>query len=381
MVKYVKGNFFDYNADIRVNTVNCVGVMGAGVALQFKKKYPRMYEEYVNECLNGRVKIGLPHVWQENDIFSNGNLTIINFPTKDHWKKPSEYEYLEKGLIWLKNYLSTKKDSTITLPALGCGHGGLDWEIVKGMINLHLDDLSTTILVFEPESSVKIDEEKVSETFLQENDILRFLPNEKKYPNKLKGRSATIIFIKGDEHIFQHKILSIVVNSKADDREKNALLRCIDVLPLDSITYALGFNSSFEIDIARTFLEKGAKVILFLPYGILKLKVRKDLIPYWNEQFVTLVTSASPNQEWKINHSIDVLKMRIKLSDAILISNHELNSIQKFEKDFTESHNPVFYINYWNHTNEFYNRISAKKIGRDKITNQPNVVPIIEELV
>ena len=149
---------------------------------------------------------------------------------------------------------------------------------------------------------------------------------------------------------------------------------------MNNITYALGFNSSFEIDIARNFLEKGAKIILFLPYGILKLKVRKDLVPYWNEQLVTLVTSANPNQEWKINHSVEALKLRIKLSDAILISNHELNSIQKIEKDFTESHNPVFYINYWNHTNEFYNRISAKKIGRNRITHEPNMVPIIENL-
>ena len=62
------------------------------------------------------------------------NIEIINFPTKDHWKNPSEYEYIEKGLIWLSNYLKEKDTLTLTLPALGCGHGGLDWIIVKKLI-------------------------------------------------------------------------------------------------------------------------------------------------------------------------------------------------------------------------------------------------------
>ena len=81
-----------------------------------------MFIEYQKACQNKEVQPGKPHVWQDNDIFSK--TTIINFPTKVHWKNPSEYEYIEKGLIWLKNYLSDKGNSTLTLPALGCGHGG-----------------------------------------------------------------------------------------------------------------------------------------------------------------------------------------------------------------------------------------------------------------
>ena len=94
MITFVEGNFFDFEADIRVNTVNCVGIMGAGVALQFKNKYPRMFEEYARECSLGKVKIGKPHVWNDNEMFSLSP-TIINFPTKDDWKKPSEYEFIE----------------------------------------------------------------------------------------------------------------------------------------------------------------------------------------------------------------------------------------------------------------------------------------------
>ncbi|MCV5888710.1 hypothetical protein OFN71_36430, partial [Escherichia coli] len=74
---------------------------------------------------------------------------------KNHWRKPSEYEYIEDGLIWLSNYLKNKEGLTITLPALGCGHGGLDWERVKKLITKYLKETSNNILVFEPEASKK----------------------------------------------------------------------------------------------------------------------------------------------------------------------------------------------------------------------------------
>lgn len=85
MIEFVEGDFFDFDADIRINTVNCVGVMGAGVALLFKNKYPKMYKEYVRQCKNNEISPGNPTVWKEGDMFSI-SLEIINFPTKDHWK-------------------------------------------------------------------------------------------------------------------------------------------------------------------------------------------------------------------------------------------------------------------------------------------------------
>ena len=175
MMKFVKDDFFDYDADIMVNTVNCVGVMGAGVALLFKNKFPEMFKDYSNACAKGEVQPGKPHVWKENNMFSK--VTIINFPTKMHWKNPSKYEYIEDGLIWLKKYLSGNKNSTVTLPALGCGHGGLDWKIVRNMITKYLGNLKANILVFEPESSTnsKLTNELI-ET-LNENDIQRLQPS------------------------------------------------------------------------------------------------------------------------------------------------------------------------------------------------------------
>lgn len=104
--------------------------MGAGVALVFKNKYPEMYKEYVKDCRNGLIKPGNPTIWSEGDMFSK-QTHIINFPTKDHWRNKSEYSYVEDGLKWMQAYLKDVQGKTITLPALGCGHGGLDWNIVK----------------------------------------------------------------------------------------------------------------------------------------------------------------------------------------------------------------------------------------------------------
>ena len=83
MIEFVKGDFFGYTADIRANTVNYVVVMGAGVALLFKNKFPKMYEEYLRECNQGKVKIGFAHVWKYDEIFNSTGVTIINCPTKD----------------------------------------------------------------------------------------------------------------------------------------------------------------------------------------------------------------------------------------------------------------------------------------------------------
>jgi O-acetyl-ADP-ribose deacetylase (regulator of RNase III) len=380
MIEYVNGNFFDHDADIRINTVNCVGVMGAGVALQYKKKYPDMYKEYLSECQQEKVLIGKPHVWRENKMFEDKSITIINFPTKKHWKNPSEYSYVEEGLKWLQQFLSDKDSSTITLPALGCGHGGLDWSRVKPMIEYYLGDLKSKILVFEPYVSIQGDQEQLSEEYLKEIGITQILPHDSNFPNRLKGRSSASLFIKGDQSKLEKKILSIIVDSKPDVREREAVLRCIEVIPEGDFVFLLGFNSSFEIDIAKVLMKKHAKMIIILPIGIAQLKIRKDVQPFWNENNITLISLDPPKQTWKVNQSISALKFRIKMSDAILIANHELGSISKFENELSESRSTIFYINYWEDTKDFYQRLSARKIGRNRQTHSPNIAPIVDVL-
>lgn len=379
MITFVSGNFFDYDAHLRVNTVNCVGVMGAGVALQFKNKFPKMYEEYVKECNLGRVKIGKPHVWKDNEIF-NSSPIIINFPTKDDWKKPSEYEYVDKGLIWLKEFLNEKDNCTITIPALGCGHGGLQWDRVKRMIEDYLGDLKANILVFEPSSSVAENLGVEDIAMLKAKEILRLLPGDTLYPKKLIGKSASEIYLKGDRNIFDNKILSIIVDTKANDRERTAVIDCLKTLPNDNFVYALSYNSSFEIDLVKEILFKNSKLLLVFPYGIFNIKIRKDLREIWDESKITFVSISKPKQSWSVYESINALKFRIKISDALLIANYNYEPLMKYEKDFKEANNSIFFINYWNEKIDFYDRVQGIQIGRDRNTQRPNISSLYKRL-
>jgi O-acetyl-ADP-ribose deacetylase (regulator of RNase III) len=148
---------FKIDTDVYVNTVNCVGVMGKGVALAFKKRFPEMFREYKKECEKGNIKIGKLHIYYtECKILNLERKIIINFPTKIHWKTKSKYEYIELGLIELRKFLKELGCVKIALPALGCGHGKLNWNKVKSMINKYLSEIDATIYVFQPSDSRKI---------------------------------------------------------------------------------------------------------------------------------------------------------------------------------------------------------------------------------
>jgi O-acetyl-ADP-ribose deacetylase (regulator of RNase III) len=148
MIDYLKGNLFESKAQVLVNTVNCFGIMGKGVALAFKKKYPEMYEHYRMQCKLGRVKPG------ELTLYRDTVPWVINFPTKRHWKGKSRLEYIEQGLQFFVNQYKDWEITSLAMPALGCGHGGLNWDDVKLLIEKHLGDLDIDIEVFEPGSEL-----------------------------------------------------------------------------------------------------------------------------------------------------------------------------------------------------------------------------------
>ena len=148
MVKFVSGDLLESCCDYLVNTVNCEGIMGKGIALQFKKKYPEMFDEYVLQCQKNQIEIGKPHLWSLNNLFEN--ITIINFPTKISWRNPSKIEYIEDGLTWMKKYFITKPYVSCAIPPLGCGNGNLEWNKVKSIIYKELHQLKTTFYVYEP---------------------------------------------------------------------------------------------------------------------------------------------------------------------------------------------------------------------------------------
>ena len=378
MIKFVSGDFFDYEADIRVNTVNCVGVMGAGVALVFKKKFPDMFKDYYQACKRNEVKPGKPHVWKEISLLSE--CTIINFPTKIHWRNPSKYEYIEGGLIWLRSFLENKAESTVTLPALGCGHGGLEWEIVKDMIIDYLGDLNTKILVFEPSSSHRKSENLDIENELNEQNIYKLLPSDKYYPYNLAGRSAIEVYCKGNMELLNKKSISLITNFKPSDREKQALLKVIDELPIDQFVMVLGLGNSYEIDLAKEILSRDFNVIFVIPVGILNLKVRKDLTLLWDYEKILVLSVAEPNQTWKRHESIKAFNLRMKLSKILLLNSLDLEFITKYINNFEQLQTKVFYLNYWDSEMGFLKEISAQKIGLSQTTMKPNTIPLLKAL-
>lgn len=150
MINYTTGDLLSSSAHALVNTVNTVGIMGKGIALQFKTYFPENFRIYQRACKDGTLKIGKLLVVHDANI-TMGERTIINFPTKQHWRNPSQYYYIEEGLKALRETIINEKIHDIAIPPLGCGNGGLDWTTVREMIETHLSDLANVnIMVFEP---------------------------------------------------------------------------------------------------------------------------------------------------------------------------------------------------------------------------------------
>lgn len=131
---------FKADAEALVNTVNCVGIMGRGVALQFKKLFPRNFREYQVACDAGEVQPGRMFV-HDTGQFTNPRY-IINFPTKRHWKGKSKIEDIDAGLVALAKEIEARGIRSIAIPALGSGLGGLGWAAVRPRIVAALDDLA-----------------------------------------------------------------------------------------------------------------------------------------------------------------------------------------------------------------------------------------------
>lgn len=148
MLNFTSGNILGSKCYALVNTVNTVGVMGKGIALQFKNEFPHNHKIYLKACQTHQLQIsGLLPVKDRSLLL--GERLIINFPTKTHWRLPSEYIYVEQGLIALTKLIAEKNLKEIALPALGCGNGGLDWHIVRAMICEHLEKLDAIIEIYE----------------------------------------------------------------------------------------------------------------------------------------------------------------------------------------------------------------------------------------
>ncbi len=158
MIKVLIGNLFESKMQTLVNTVNCVGVMGKGVALEFKKRFPEMFKDYAQRCHAKNVKPGVPYLY--TDLFGT---SILNFPTKDHWRSASRLDDIIRGLdLFVENYRNWGVTS-IAFPPLGCGNGGLEWSLVGPIMYQKLGQVDIPVEIFAPFGTPK---QQLSETFL-----------------------------------------------------------------------------------------------------------------------------------------------------------------------------------------------------------------------
>ena len=154
MISYKTGNILSENTEAIVNTVNCVGIMGRGIALQFKNSFPENFKSYVAACKRQEVKPG------KMFVFETGGLTnpryIINFPTKRHWRGKSRIEDIESGLVALVKEIQQRNIRSIAIPPLGSGLGGLEWDDVRPRIEAALHKFSDRqIVVYEPSNALE----------------------------------------------------------------------------------------------------------------------------------------------------------------------------------------------------------------------------------
>ena len=176
MIELTKGNLLKAPAEALVNTVNTAGVMGKGIALQFKQAYPAMFREYERACKAGEVKLGHVSVFDLGAL-AGGPRWIINFPTKAHWRATSKLSDIEHGLVDLAHTIKDLKIRSIAVPPLGCGNGGLYWGDVRPCIVNALSDLGDVrVLLYEPDGAPRAEQ----------------MPNRTERPKMTIGRAALI---------------------------------------------------------------------------------------------------------------------------------------------------------------------------------------------
>ena len=149
MLRYTQGNLLDAQTEAVVNTVNTVGVMGKGIALMFKEAFPENTEAYEAACKRGEVHVGRMFVTENHEL--TGPKWIINFPTKKHWRHPTKIGWVQDGLKDLVRVIREKGIRSIAVPPLGCGNGGLDWQVVRPKIEAALASLpEVEVVVYVP---------------------------------------------------------------------------------------------------------------------------------------------------------------------------------------------------------------------------------------
>lgn len=145
MVQVVAGDLFASDAQTLVNAVNCAGVMGKGLALEFKQRYPDMFQDYRERCARGQMRLGEPYLFRRA-----APPHILNFPTKRHWRSPSRLEDIVAGVRFLQARYGKWDITSLAVPALGCGLGQLDWAVVGPTLARLFGEFSIPVTLYAP---------------------------------------------------------------------------------------------------------------------------------------------------------------------------------------------------------------------------------------
>jgi len=187
-MKILIGNILESGTQTLVNTVNCVGIMGKGIAAEFKKHFPEMFKDYVARCKRREVKVGVPYLFRTG----MSSPQIINFPTKTHWRAASRIEDIEKGLIILSSKYKEWGVKSIAIPPLGCGNGQLLWESVGPLIYKYVSKWDIPIEIYAPygthPSQLKVE-------FLSKNSNLKQSASGKRILQKINPAWVALVEI------------------------------------------------------------------------------------------------------------------------------------------------------------------------------------------
>jgi O-acetyl-ADP-ribose deacetylase (regulator of RNase III) len=159
MIRTRVGNIFESEMQTLVNTVNCVGVMGKGLALEFKKRFPDMYEDYVARCNAKQVRLGEPYLYRR--LLPPW---ILNFPTKEHWRSVSRLSDIVAGLEYLERHYHEWEIASLAVPALGCSNGQLEWRVVGPTLYRYLSRYDIPVELYAPYGTL---EEEIEVSFLE----------------------------------------------------------------------------------------------------------------------------------------------------------------------------------------------------------------------
>ena len=223
MVTLKNGNIFNTKADTIVNTINCVGVMGAGIAYEFRLRYPEMFARYVELCSESnpnKIEIGKLWLYKASD-----GRQVLNFPTKKHWKDPSKMSYIKAGLEKFVNTYASKNINHIAFPLLGAANGGLDKDEVINLMMEFLEPLEIECEIWEFDESASDD--------LYDEFALNFDINELKRQTKVLGvKNIRFQAIKDaiDSGLY-HSLSSLLRAPGIGDRSLEACFRIVNSMP------------------------------------------------------------------------------------------------------------------------------------------------------